>query len=53
VPALRTGLHDLLSVLLAEFQRGERLAGARDLHLDAVIVIVIEIDAEPLRLTGG
>src|SRR5205814_1757852 len=40
--------YSLLPVFLAEFQRRQHLAGTRRLELDAVVVIVVEIEGELL-----
>src|SRR5215470_17180211 len=46
----RTRPTALLAVLLAEFQRAERVAEARGLDLDAVVVIVLEVERDALGL---
>src|SRR5215218_5954555 len=47
---LASGSGNLLAILLAEFQRRQRFTGTRHLHLDAVVVIVLEIERETLGL---
>src|SRR3954449_6304040 len=41
---------ELLSVLFAKLQRRQRLAEARRLEFRAVIIIILEIDGNPLHL---
>src|SRR4051794_22945993 len=45
---LASGSGNLLAILLAEFQRRQRFTGTRHLYLDAVVVIVLEIERETL-----
>src|SRR3954469_16971215 len=43
-----SGSGNLLAILLAKLQRCQRFTGTRHLHLDAVVVIVLEIERETL-----